>query len=231
MKIFYLIPLLLLGVLSYSQTKNFNKLSLEAAGGFNIPITPTSTIDIADYTIPRHLDIGARYAFTKNWSLKLYYSRDRFQNKMLSEVGVTYHRVSIEAYFNLSQKLRILETSRFNILTHAGVGITYAYPEAIERFLNGGRFTYGIVRNFPKEYERIGNLIVGFTPQYILSERWVLTMDTSMVFNREQQYGYDGELLSQNWVKERGAFLNFSLGVQHLLGNGHDRHADWLEKR
>ena len=220
---------LLLGVVCYSQSQ-FNRLSVEAAGGFNIPITSTTNINVSDYTIPRHLDIGARYALSKNWSIKLYYAYDRFQNKFMKGVGNTYHRLSIEGYFNLSQRLNSLETSNLNILVHAGVGITHAYPEAIERYLNGGRFTFGETPRITKKYERIGNLILGITTQYRLSNKLALSFDTSFVFNRESQYGYNGELLHQDRTKVNGAFINFLLGLQYSIGKK-ERHADWFYKR
>lgn len=225
----YLIILLLSGINLYSQF-DFNRLSIEGAGGFNIPLSPDHKIDIGDYTVPRHFDIGARFALTRNWSVKLYYSYDRFQNKLLKGVGNTYHRLSLEGYFNIAQAFGLLETSQYNLLVHAGAGITHAYPEAIQRYLDGGRFTFGLTPNISLEYERIATLLFGVTLQRYVSKKITLTLDSTYVYTAEHQYGYNGELLFEDYTKVKGDFLNFTLGLQYAIGRK-ERHADWVDKR
>lgn len=205
---------------------NANHFSLEAKWGFSLPLFPTNTIDITDYTIPRHLDIGARYMFNKNWGIKFYYAFDRFQDGFLSGVGNSYHRVSIEGVLNISKKFDFLNYRKFNVLVHAGAGITHAFPEAIQRFKNGGRFTFGETPNTPLEFERIGNLMAGFTTQYKLSDRFTFITDSSFVFSREKQYLFNGELINRDRRKVRGGFLNFTIGLQYYIGRN-THHLDW----
>jgi len=210
------ISLFLISKLSYSQF-NHNQFVLEIKGGFNIPITPVGTIEVSDYTMPRHLDFGLRYMFMKSYGVKACYSLDRFQNKFLNGVGNTYHRLSIEAVCDLKQKFNLFFRTDFNMLIHGGLGITHAYPEAIKRYLRGGRFTFGETPRIPKKYERIGNLIFGITTEYKVSRRIAIIFDATYVFNREQQYTYSGELLNKNRAKVRGGFLNFSGGIYYFF--------------
>ncbi|GAA3619078.1 hypothetical protein GCM10022397_01260 [Flavivirga jejuensis] len=168
--------------------------------------------------------------FDEFFGLKIDYANDRFQNKRNKNIGNGYHRLSLEAVFNITNKLNIINSQSFNILLHAGMGITYAYPESIKRFKNGGEFTFGLTPYNTKNFERIGNLIFGLKPQYRYSNDLVIYTDFSYVINTEQQYSYNGELLFLNREKVRGGFINILFGIQFYLGKRR-RHADWYNSR
>ena len=208
----------------YSQ-KKFNTLSLETGYGFNIPLTPANGIETKDYMFPRHLDLGVRYMFDEYFGVKLYYANDRFQNKKNKSIGNSYHRLSVEAVYNIEKTLDLLDDN-FNVFFHAGLGVTYAYPDVIKRFKNGGEFTFGLTPYNTKDYERIGNIILGIMPQYRYSDDVALTFDISYVINTQQQYGYDGEMLYIDRTKVKGNFINLTLGIHLYLGKKR-RHADW----
>lgn len=211
-------------ILSFSQ-KKYNVFSAEIGYGFNIPLTPSNGIESKDYIFPRHLDLGIRYMFDEYFGVKLYYANDRFQNVKNKNIGNGYHRLSLEVVYNIEQALDLLDDD-FNLFFHAGIGITYAFPEAIKRFKNGGEFTFGLTPYNTKNFERIGNIIFGITPQYRYSDDVALTFDVSYVINTQQQYGYDGEMLYIDRTKVKGSFINFTLGIQLYLGRKR-RHADW----
>ena len=193
--------------------------------GFNIPLTPRNNIIISDYAVPRHLDLGIRYMIDEYLGLKVHYARDRFQDINDKNVGNSYHRLSIEAVFNITGGLK-LYSNDFNMIFHGGVGITHAYPESIRRFENGGEFTFGLTPYGTKPYERIGNIILGLTPKYRFSDKMAFSFDVAYIINTQQQYDYSGELMYISRRKVRGSFLNFSVGVQYYLGKKR-RHADW----
>ncbi len=218
---------LLFSGFSHAQ-KRTNRLSLELGYGFNIPLTPKNDIVISDYIIPRHIDLGMRYMFDAHFGMKIHYANDRFQNKSNGNSGVGYHRLGLEGVYNLNRSLNIFGNN-FSLLFHTGIGITYAFPEAIKRFKNGGEFTFGLKPYNTKRYERIGNLIFGLTPQFRLSDRMAFTFDTVYVINTEQQYSYSGELLYINRQKVRGSFINISFGIQFYLGKER-RHIDWYNR-
>lgn len=209
---------------SFSQ-KDYNVLSAEIGYGFNIPLAPENGIESKNYIFPRHLDLGIRYMFDEYFGVKLYYANDRFQHKKNKNIGNSYHRLSLEIVYNIERVLDLLD-DEFNLFFHAGLGITYAFPEAIKRFRNGGKFTFGLTPYNTKNHERIGNIILGVTPQYRYSDDVALTFDISYIINTQQQYGYDGEMLYIDRTKVKGSFINFTLGIQLYLGKKR-RHADW----
>lgn len=206
-------------------SQQYNVLSIEGGYGFNIPITPTAGINRYDYVFPRHLDFGVRYMLREYLGVKGSYSNDRFQNLNNKDVGIGYHRLSIEGVYNLNNALNMFGDN-FNVFFHAGLGLTYAFPEAIQRFKKGGEFTFGLDVTNTKPYERIGNIVFGFTPQFRLSDVLALTVDLTRVMNLQQQYLYNGELFDIKSEKIRGQFFNFSVGIQYYLGRRR-YHADW----
>lgn len=206
--------------------KNYNVFAIDAKFGMNIPITPNRDITISNYLLPRHLSLGVRYSLNENFGIKLHFARDRFQESTNRNIGNTYNRLAIEGTYNLTNHLRVFYNNEINILLHGGVGITQAYPEAIRRFRNGGEFTFGLSPDNTKDYERIGSIILGATPQYRFSDRIVFLVDLSLVISREQQYLYNGELIAIDRKKVIGVFTNFSIGLQYYIGK-YRRHADW----
>lgn len=211
----------------YAQKdKGYNVISIETGLGFVVPISPIQDINVGNYISPRHFDLGARYMFNEYLGVKGYFSFDRFQDKTNKETGNSYNRFGASVVYNIVNKLSKENSLTFNGLLHAGVGVTQAYPGAIKRFKETGEFTFGITPQGTKDYERIGNIIIGFTPQYRISNQIALRGDVSYVFSIAQQYSYNGELLFPDFKKVNGGFVNFSVGVQFYLGKNR-RHADW----
>ncbi|WP_165605820.1 hypothetical protein [Flavivirga aquatica] len=208
----------------FSQ-RRYNHFSVEISYGFNIPAIPRNNILIPDYILPNHLDIGIRYMFDEYFGLKAHYANDRFRNKSDKKIGNGYHRLGFEAVYNLSNRLNLFNNN-FNLLFHAGIGITHAYPETIKRFENGGKFTFDLTPYGTKRYERIGNIILGLKPMFRYSNDLAITLDAVYVLNSQQQYAYNGELLYKNRKKIQGGFINFTVGIHFYLGRER-RHADW----
>ncbi|MGV6830160.1 MAG: hypothetical protein ACWA5P_01190 [bacterium] len=219
--------LLFLLASNYSQgQRGFDRFALDVKYGMSIPLTPTETIKASEYLFPRHISLGLRYNFREFFGAKVSFAHDRFQPGFNTTTGNSYYRLSLEGVYNFTSHLGITNNYEINALFHLGVGLTRAYPEAIRRFRNGGEFTFGLTPENTLDYERIGNIIVGITPQYRISDRVALVFDLSYIFNTQQQYYYNGELISIDRKKVKGGFINLTFGLQFYFGS-YGRHADW----
>jgi OOP family OmpA-OmpF porin len=198
--------------IAHSQDKNFNKFSIEASYGLNNPLSPgdNSGYDVSDFGGFSHFDVGGRYMFNQFYGVKLNFSYDKFQHKDFNDLHVKYSKVSAEFVLNLSQALNLYLTQQRNlsIQTHSGFGITFAKPSSITN------------------KERIGNFIIGMTPQFKISERIGITTDFSYNFIFKQHFNYAGDLIHPDYDSVTGSFINFSIGLQFYLG-AETIHADW----
>ncbi|GAB1858553.1 hypothetical protein MHTCC0001_33920 [Flavobacteriaceae bacterium MHTCC 0001] len=213
--------------LAFSQ-KGYNTFSVEMDYGFNIPVKPTDDIALSNYIIPRHIGIGVRYMFDTAMGIKIDYNYDRFQDKNNKNTGNSYHRLGLLGILNVGKITGAFESKTFNLNIHGGVGITYAFPEAVKRLKNGGEFTFGLEPKGLKDYERIGNILLGISPKLKLSDRMALSFNATYVLNSQHQYGYNGELLHEDWTKIAGEFFNATIGIQFYIGR-YNEHADWVD--
>lgn len=212
MKKLSLVAALLCVTFAFSQTTNFNKLSIEIAYGLNHPTSPSdnSGFDAGDFSEFKHVDIGGRYMFSPLFGGKLSYSYDRFQYENTSVLAITYNRISLEAVVNLARVFNFSfnRQRKFQIQAHTGAGITFAQPKSIDK------------------YEKIGSLIIGLTPLFKVSDRFAITTDFSYIINLKQHYDYGGILIDPNYNSITGGFINFTIGLNFAIGSGRD-HADW----
>ncbi len=213
MKKLALIAVCLCSIVAYSQEIQYNKFSIEASYGLNHPLTPTdnSGFDVGTFSEFKHFDLGGRYMINQMYGAKVSYAYDRFQHKSISELAVTYHRISAEVVFNMAKVFNMTfnEAQTFQIQTHAGFGITFAQPKSIDN------------------YERIGNFIIGVTPHVKITDRLAITTDLSYIVSFKQHYDYGGILIDPDYKGTSGSFVNFTVGLQVSLGE-HECHADWL---
>ncbi len=208
-----------------SQKGKYNNFSIEMRYGLNIPYTPKDDISSSNYILPNHIDLGIRYMLDDYFGVKIHYAHDRFRDKNSDIVGNKFHRIGFEGIYNIGNNFYLFGND-FGMFFRAGIGVTYAYPESVRRFLNGGAFTFGLEPHNTKRYERIGNIIFGLTPLYRYSNKVAIALDATYVYNLAQQYSYNGELLYPNKRKVRGGFINVTIGLQIYLGKG-SRHIDW----
>lgn len=197
-----------------AQSK-FNRLSIEASGGAAVPLSPNN-LNRSDYVGLNSFQISGRYNFDskssknlKDLSVQLSYTRHSFRNKNNSDLGIDFDKFTVEAVYNIGQRLgfgyRFYE--RFGLLAHTGLGMSFGTP---------------VGANF---YERIGHLQLGITPQVKISERFAFFADATYVVNLKQHYGYNGSLISNSGHKT-GGFATLSVGIMFYPGSN-KYHADW----
>ncbi|WP_163398379.1 OmpA family protein [Flavobacterium fluviatile] len=187
---------------------NFNKWSIEFAGGFNKPQKPMKyyTSPISPYVI----DLGVRYMFNNKFGLKADFGYNSFQEEKNSpEFSTKYYRFDVQGVANLG---RIMDfqtwTKTIGLLGHTGIGA--AYFEDKNSSLD----------------DKMINFIIGVTAQVKLSDKLVLTGDFSTITNALQSHTYDAAAVNAE-KGFNGALFNGTIGLTLYLGKK-ENHADWI---
>lgn len=164
-----------------------------------------------------HFDLGLRYMFNEKFGLKLDGAYDIFETQ--SDVSAPFEtnllRFGLQGVANLRSILNFDSfTKKFGLLGHAGVHYG---------FFNGD--SRGGVSINSDGADEVGGFIVGLTPQFKLSNTFVLTADASFIKNYRQHRTWD-YANAPNTSNLNAEFVNFSLGLTVYLGKN-DTHADW----
>src|SRR5690606_16335468 len=106
-----------------AQTSDFwNRVSLEAGYGLNTPLSPKPTEGkVSDYGSFVSFHAGARYQIDDFWSLRGTYEMNKFEHKDNSDLGLTFHKLALEAVYNISAATGYV--SDFKADAHAGLGL------------------------------------------------------------------------------------------------------------
>ena len=209
--------LILSGITSFAQEKEFNKISVEANYGLSLPVTPIPDGRKAgEFNGFSHFSLGARYMFLPEIGAKISYAHDKFQDSKSTSNNLVYHRLDIEAVSNLVALFNFEGDfwEDFGLLAHAGGGIISANPSDITN------------------NEKVGNIVMGVNPMYRLSEKLALSLDFAYNISPKQHFGFDGSLIEQNlepsneYIAFTGGFINVSVGLKYYIGNK-GAHADW----
>lgn len=210
MKKFILISAVLLSTLTYSQ-KAYNQFSVDVNYGLALPVTSIPDGKSAsDFLGFSHFIIGARYMIIPEIGFKLSYNYGKFQDKNFKENNFSYNKYELQAYSNLVYLFDFQGEfwNKFGLLAHTGGGVTYANPS-------------GASNN-----ERIGNFIIGLTPQYKISKKFALSTDFSYVVTLKQHFDTDGDLINPDYKSESRGYFYFTVGLNYYIGKNGD-HADW----
>lgn len=195
---------LLFSTIAWCQKTN-DQYSLEAAYGFGASPNP----GISDFG---HYEFAFRYMLDEYWGIKFDFGSDRFRTGDSSAPGSDYKRYSVQGVYNLGRALNLNNSSvkTFNMLAHGGMGLSTLKSPAF------------------KNADRIGNIIVGVTPQYHLSDSFALMADTSLILNFAQQNNFDGVRPPGNKSSDEftGKLFTFSLGITYYFGRNKSD-ADW----
>ncbi|PIF30190.1 OOP family OmpA-OmpF porin [Flavobacterium sp. 9] len=193
-----------------NNINNYNKWSVEAAGGFNKPqqtITAKYSMErISPYTV----DLGVRYMMNNKFGLKADFGYNSFTGRDTSiDFDSKYYRADLQGVANLGRIMNFETwTKTLGILGHAGFGV--AQLENKELHVK----------------DRMGNLIAGFTGQVRLSDRVAITGDLSTIVNAFQDRNFDGAGLTESRGFS-GVLFNGTLGLNVYLGKN-KKHADWV---
>ncbi|MFH6998853.1 OmpA family protein [Flavobacterium sp. FlaQc-57] len=191
-------------------TNDFNKWSIELAGGVNKPQRPMSTSYFTSTPSPYVADLGVRYMFNNKFGLKADFGYNSFTGKNNSiDFDTKYYRADIQAVANLGRIMNFETwTNTIGILGHAGFGVAQFEDQnsAIK--------------------DRMGNFIAGITGQIKLSNRIVLTGDFTTILNARQDYTFDAAT-ANNGRGFSGVLFNGTVGLTVYLGKN-AKHADWV---
>ncbi|MFH6934219.1 OmpA family protein [Flavobacterium sp. YO12] len=188
---------------------NYNKWSVELAGGLTKPQRPFSSGYSTDTPSPWVGDLGVRYMFNNKFGLKADFGYNSFTSKSNSiDFDSKYYRVDLQAVANLGRIMNFETwTNTFGLLGHAGFG----YAQLRSDSFRGA--------------DEMGNFIAGVTGQIRLSNRVALTGDFSTILNASQDRAFDGAYLEGNRGFS-GLLFNGTVGLNIYLGKN-TKHADW----
>ena len=215
-----ILPLLLFTAISLSAQENvqddYNKWSVEVAGGFHKPTTP-----FADnyYTSPisfGQVSLGARYMINNRFGLKLDFGYSTIKEADNSLPFKTdYYRGSLQGVANLGSILKFETwTNTIGLLIHAGGGYSQVNPKEP---IKGDKT------------DAMLNVMAGISPQIRLSNRVSLTTDLSVIKHVRQDYTWDGTEIISHIRGFDGTLFNVSAGLTFYLGK-HGKHADWVSE-
>ena len=201
---------------------SYNKFSIEAGLGYNKADDNFSpgffqANDREDFAINslNHFDLGFRYMFSEKFGLKLDGTYDKIKNE--GDVSLPFKtnqfRIGLQGVINLRNLLNFDSfTKRFGLLGHAGVQSSFINP--VTR--NGVDVSGGTDYN--------GGFIFGFTPQYRISNRFVIHADASFIQSYRSHITWDGVRTTEKNLNS--SMMNISMGITLNLGK-HDVHADF----
>ena len=205
MKNLFTLFALLISAMAFSQRAN-DQYSIEAGYGLSLSGQPS----ILGYS---HFEVGFRYMVDDLWGLKFDYGSDKFRTNETPENGSDYSRFSVQGVHNLGRTLnfRDVTNNRLSLLAHGGLG--YSSLKSVTL----------------KGTDKIGNVIIGLTPQVRIVDNLALRADASVIFNFTQHFNFEGTYDDTgNGPKNAftGNLFNFSLGLTYYFGkNGSN--SDW----
>nr|WP_315161364.1 OmpA family protein [uncultured Flavobacterium sp.] len=196
---------------SATKGTEFNKWSVELAGGVNKPQRPMSSGYFTSTPSPYVVDLGVRYMFNNKFGLKADFGYNSFEGQKNSiDFDTKYYRADLQAVANLGRVMSFETwTNTLGLLGHAGFG-------------------YAQLRNDDNDLQdKMGNFIAGVTGQIKLSNRIALTGDFTTILNFSQDVTFDGANSNSQARGFSGILFNGTVGLTVYLGKN-EKHADWV---
>jgi len=203
-----LIAALFCSLSMYSQ-RSFGQYSVEAGYGIGISGKP----GLSDMS---HFNVGGRYMFNEKWGVKAIYAHDEFLND--DDHGVEHHRATASAVYNLGRKIDLPGKTNgyFNVLGHGGLGLSY--------FKSNSPI---INRPEQRDFDWMGDVVLGITPQFWISENIAAHADASYIVHFSQHFNYSGEFREPVGPKAFvGGQFNASIGLTVYFGRNRNDN-DW----
>ncbi|MBF6640768.1 OmpA family protein [Flavobacterium sp. J49] len=161
--------------------------------------------------------IGARYMISPKFGLKFDFNYENFKNQSGSEsleFEMVQYRTGIQGVVNAVRLFGIEEAAgRFGLLLHGGLNFAYMQPQTEAPGHNKGR------------HEWNGGLIVGFSPQFRLTNSLALFADLSTMNNYRQHFNWDGSY-AESTNNLSGQQILMSFGLSYSFGR-EKIHGDW----
>lgn len=175
----------------------FDKVSLEAAYGFNLALSPDN-VDRTDVSGLNTIQLAANYQLNNVWGIRGTYSNTTFKHKDNKDLGINYNKLTAEATYQILQAINP-EILKFDVMAHAGFGLNFGKSKVAD------------------VTDTMGNFQIGLKPQYNVSNRVGIFLDGKYIMNFSQNLGYNG----LNIVGEEsttGSYATGLLGVTVKLG-------------
>jgi len=189
---------------------DYNKWSVELAGGFNKPMRPMSAGTRTAVVSPYVADLGVRYMINNKFGLKADFGYNSFtQGDDSKNFDSKYYRADLQGVANLGRIMNFETwTNTLGLLGHAGFGLGFGESDNSEGT------------------DKMGNFIAGVTGQIKLSDRIALTGDFTTILNAKQNRTFDG-LANAGAPGFGGVLFNGTVGLSIYLGKN-TKHADWV---
>ena len=212
MKKIYLGAVLTMMSFLINAQEDYDHWSIDIGGGIHQAVSTISPGFSENILGQGH--IGYRYMFNEKFGLRLDLGYNSFTaNKHSSPFKSNYYRATLEGVINLGNILKFNTwTSRFNILTHAGVGA--ASLNITEPVDNGGDILYA--------------MNVGVTPQYKLTNRFSIFLDFNSFIHFNQSDNFDGGPNTSS-RESNISLINTSIGLNIALGRNKQSADFWNE--
>ena len=193
-----------------STENDYNKWSIEIAGGVNKTQRPMTAGYFTSTPSPFVADLGVRYMFNNKFGLKADLGMNSFEGKNNSiDFDTKYYRADLQAVANLGRIMNFETwTNTLGLIGHAGFGL--AQLEDQNSALK----------------DRMGNFIAGITGQIKLSNRIALTGDFTTILNAAQDAAFDAAS-TRSARGFSGILFNGTVGLTVYLGKN-EKHADWV---
>lgn len=191
---------------------NYNKWSIEVAGGLNKPQRPFSAKEYyTSFPSPFTVDLGVRYMFNNKFGLKADVGYNSFTDGGSSaSFDSKYYRFDLQAVANLGRIMNFETwTKTIGLLGHAGFGLAQLENKNLHK------------------NDNIGNFMAGVTGQIRLSDRFALTGDLSTILNATQDATFDGVYRNKTERGFSGIIFTGTVGLNYYLGK-QTKHADWV---
>lgn len=187
---------------SNAQQGSFlDKVSLEAAYGYNMALTPDN-LETADVSGFNTVQLGVNYQINNLWGVRGTYSNTTFKHKDIDNASINYNKLTAEATFNVMEAVNASAyptNSVFQLVAHTGVGLNFGKSKATDRT------------------DSMGNFQVGIKPQYNVSNRIGIFLDGTYIINFKQNYGFNGMSIPGE-SETTGSYVTGLIGVAIKLG-------------
>jgi OOP family OmpA-OmpF porin len=197
------------------SAQEYNHWSLDFGAGVHRIVSPLSEGYKSDLFGLGQANFGVRYMLNEKFGIRVGVGYNEFQESENSlPFRANYYRANIEGVVNIGNIFKFSSwTKRFNFLFHSGVG--YSNLKTITPVDTGNG-------------EDLFNIMIGFTPQYKLSNRISLFLDVSTIMHDSQDNTYNGAKNNLNSEKISTSLFNTSIGVNISLGKDKEN-ADFLK--
>ena len=205
----------------------YNRWTIELNTGQSKGIKPYETNyyssqihDVGGKISLNNFAIGARYMVSPKFGFKGNLSYDDLKNSKgngSKDFEMIQKSLTLQAVINGSRLFNIDDIAgRWGLLFHGGFQVSMLTSKT-ENLPNDNH-------NYGRTEHNIG-MVVGFTPQYRVSDRMSIIFDISVYNYFRQHFNWDGSY-SDNSNNLNGQLMTTSLGLSYSLGN-QKMHGDW----